>query len=154
MAVGDILWFNQAALDLGNKLHDLSSDQLKVGLINSAVTPDETTADPRWGAGGSTNLSSNEVATGASYAAGGPSLASVTWALQSGNPELRANAVVVAQDAGGFTDARWGIIYNNTDAGKRAIGFVDLGSARSIVGGPLTLDWNGASNIILRATPN
>ena len=39
MAVGDIVWFDQALLDLGKKVHDLSSDTIKLGLITSAVTP-------------------------------------------------------------------------------------------------------------------
>jgi hypothetical protein len=55
--------------------------------------------------------------------------------------------VTVAQDASGFTNGRWGIIYNNTDANKRAIGYLDLGSDRSIVGGSLTIQMN-ASGIL------
>jgi|SRR6185503_1689790 len=150
MAVGDIVWFRQGLLDLGKKLHDLSADALKIGIITSAVTPGATDSDPRWGAGGGTNFSTNQVATGTSYATGGPTLASVTWALQSNQPELRAAQLTIAQDASGFTNGRWGIGYNNTDAGKRALFFVDLGSDRSIVGGPLVFDWNGASDIVLR----
>jgi hypothetical protein len=60
--------------------------------------------------------------------------------------------VTIAQDAAGFTNARWGIIYNNTDANKRAIAFIDLGSDRSIVSGSLTLDWSGATNDVLTIT--
>lgn len=150
MATGDVTWFRQALLDKGKKLHDLSADAIKLGLITSAVTPAATDADPRWGSGGTTNYSTSQVNTGTSYATGGPTIANTSWALQSNQPELRGDPVTVAQDATGFTNARWGIIYNNTDAGKRAIAFVDLGSDRSIQGGPLTIDWNGASNIILR----
>jgi hypothetical protein len=149
MAAGDIIWFRQGLLDLGKKLHDLSADALKLGLITAAATPVATSADPRWGAGGTTNFLTNQVAVATAYVTGGPSLANVSWALQSNQPELRADIVTIAQDPGGFTNARWGIIYNNTDAGKRCLAFVDLGSDRSIVGGPLVIDWNGASNIIL-----
>ena len=39
MANGDIKWFAQGLLDLGNKIHDLDSDDLRVGFITSAVTP-------------------------------------------------------------------------------------------------------------------
>lgn len=152
MAAGDIVWFRQALLDLGVKRHDLTADTIKVGLVNSVTTPTATTADPRWGAGGTTNLSSNEVATGASYSAGGPSLASVTWTLVSNVATLRATDPVIAQDATGFTDARWGIIYNSTDAGKRALGFIDLGSARSIQTGSLTLNFGGAGTDVLTIT--
>lgn len=152
MAAGDIFWFRQALLDLGKKLHDLSADTIKVGLTIGTTTPSVTTADPRWGAGGSTNFATEEVATGASYSAGGPTLASVTWALASNVPTLRATDPVIAQDATGFTNGRWGIIYNSTDAGKRALGAIDLGSARSIVSGALTLNFGGAGTDVLTIT--
>jgi len=67
-------------------------------------------------------------------------------------PTFRADVVTINQDASGFTTARWGIIYNNTDASKRAIAFIDLGSDRSIVAGSLTLDWSGATNDVLTIT--
>jgi hypothetical protein len=57
--------------------------------------------------------------------------------------------VSLAQDASGFTNGRWGILYNDTAAGKQALAYVDLGSDRSLVTGPLTIDWNGATNDIL-----
>ncbi len=152
MAVGDIKWFGQGLHDLGSKIHNLASDTLKLGLINSTTTPAVGTTGPHWGGTGTTNLATNQVATGTSYATGGPSLSTVTWTNVSGVPTLRAAAVTVAQDATGFTDARWGIIYNSTDANKRAIAFVDLGSARSIQAGSLTLDWSGATDDILTIT--
>lgn len=153
MAVGDIRWFAQGLTDLGNKQHALGSDTLKLGLINSTTTPTVGTTGPHWGGTGTTNLATNQVATGTSYVTGGPSLTTVTWTNVGGTvPTLRAAAVTVAQDATGFTDARWGIIYNSTDANKRAIAFVDLGSARSIQAGSLTLDWSGATDDILTIT--
>ena len=39
MASGDITFFHQFKVDLGNKIHDLDTDTWKVGLITSAVTP-------------------------------------------------------------------------------------------------------------------
>jgi len=151
MAVGDIKWFGQALHDLGSKIHNLAADDLKVGLITSVVTPAIATASPHFGGTGTTNLATNQVATGASYAAGGPSLTD-TWTLISGVPTLRASTVTIAQNASGFTNARWGIIYNNTDANKRAIAFIDLGVDRSIVAGSLTIDWSGVDNDVLTIT--
>jgi hypothetical protein len=152
MAVGEIKWFGQALLDLGNKVHDLDGDTLKLGLITSATTPAIGTSQPHWGGTGSTNLATNQVITGSTYATGGPALATVVWTLVGTVPTLQAANVVVNQDASGFTDARWGIIYNSTDANKRAIAYIDLGSARSIQAGSLTLDWSGASGDILTIT--
>jgi hypothetical protein len=152
MAVGDIKWFAQGLHDLGSKLHNLSSDALKLGLITSATTPTIGTAVPHFGGTGTTNMATNQVAAGTSYTAGGPTLTTVTWAVVSGVPTLRAGIVTVAQDATGFTAARWGIIYNNTNAAKQCLAFIDLGSDRSIVSGSLTLDWSGATNDVLTIT--
>ena len=152
MANGDVKWFAQGLLDLGNKIHNLSSDTLKLGITIGTTTPSVTTAGPHWGGTGTTNFASEQVATGTSYSSGGPTLTTVTWTIVSGVPTLRADVVTVAQDATGFTNGRWGIVYNSTDANKRALGYVDLGSARSIQGGALTVDWNAATNDILTLT--
>lgn len=156
MASGDIKWFVRALLDLGEKLHDLSSDTLKVGIVKSAanggIDPTKDTADPRWGAGGTTNLSSSEVTTGGTSYTGPLTLGSVTWTLVSNVPTLRATDPSMAQDASGFTNGRWAIVYNDSDAGKRAIGFIDLGSDRSLVTGALTINFQGGSNDILTLT--
>lgn len=152
MATGDVTWFRQALLDLGAEVHTLASDSLRLGLVTSVTTPTATTADPRWGSGGTTNFSTNQVATGTSYSTGGPTLGSVTWALQTNVPTLRAANVTINQDGSGFTNARWGILYNDTAAGKQCLAFVDLGSDRSIQGGALTIDWYGANGDILTLT--
>ena len=118
-------------------------------MIASATAPTVNTADPRWGSGGTTNFSSTQVAAATGYA-GPVTLASVTWGQVSNVPTLRANVVTVPQDAaGGFTDGAYGIIYNDTDAGKRALAFVDLGGPAGNVAGPLDVDWNGATNDLL-----
>jgi hypothetical protein len=154
MATGDVKWFRQALLDLGEKIHDLSSDTYKIGIVTSSTVPSTTTSDPRWGSGGTTNFSSNQVATGTAYT--GPiTLTSVTWTLVSNVPTFRAANVTIAQDAGGgFTNGAYGIIYNDTAAGKQALGFIELssGGALSNVSGSVTIDWNGASGDIFTIT--
>jgi hypothetical protein len=153
MATGDIKWFGQGLHDLGSKVHNLASDSLYVGLVTSVTTPTIATAAPHWGGTGTTNFASNQVPLGTSYVTGGKQLTGVTWTVVSGVPTLRASILTWAQDAStGFTTALWGILYNNTDANKRALAFIDLGSARSITTGSLTLDWSGANNDILTIT--
>ena len=152
MAAGDIVWFQQALLDLGNKIHDLDGDTLNVGIITSAVTPAASTSAPHWGGTGTTNFATNQVATAGSSYTGPKTLASVTWSLVTGVATLRASIISMAQDASGFTNGRWGIIYNNTDTNKRALAFIDFGSDRSLVAGAINLDWNGATNDILTIT--
>lgn len=149
MAAGDIVWFDQALLDLGKEVHQLATDTLKLGLITAAVTPAANTSDPCWGAGGSTNLSTNAVGTATAWT-GPVTLGSVTWTIVSGTPTLdAADPTTIAQDASGFTDARWGIIYNDTATNKNAIAYVDLGSTRSIVTGPLSITFNASGILTL-----
>jgi hypothetical protein len=91
-------------------------------------------------------MATNQVATGTAYT--GPMvLTAEAWTLTATGAAMDVADVTVAQDASGFTNARWGIIYNNTDVNKRAVGYLDLGSDRSIVGGSLTIQMN-ASGIL------
>ena len=152
MASGDIKWISGGLLAIGKKIHDLSADTLKVGLVTSVVTPAIADTDGRWGAGGSVNYSTNEVTPGGNYSAGGPTLASATWTNVANVPTLRATDVAIAQHASNPTNARWGIIYNSTDASKRALAFIDLGSARDLTAGAFTLDFGGAGTDILTLT--
>ena len=142
MAQGDVAFFDQACVDVLEKLHDLENDDIKIGLITSAVTPAVTTADPRWGSGGSTNFATNQVTPGGNYASGGPSAANPSVSLTGGLAAFDADDVTIAQNAGNPTNARWGIGYNNTDAGKRALFYVDLGSTFDMTTGDLQFVWN------------
>lgn len=154
MATGDIHWFGQALTDLGNKIHDLTNDVLKLGIVTTATVPAITTAAPHWAGTGTTNFATNQVATtGTSYTA--PlTLANKSWSNVAGVPKLRADIVTLAQDASGFANGAYGIIYNSTDANKRALGWVELSSAgtASLVAGQVVIDWNGATNDILTLT--
>ena len=55
MAAGDVLYTDQYLVDVQEGIHNQETDSIRVGLVTSATTPAVTTADPRWGAGGSTN---------------------------------------------------------------------------------------------------
>ena len=148
MSIGDITWFDQALVDTWKKVHDLSADAIKFGIITSAVTPAATSADPRWGAGGTTNFSTNEVTPGGNYAAGGPALTSLAVTLDTGAAKFTAAVLTIAQNVGNPTNARWGIVYNSTDAGKRALCFIDFGSVFEMTTGPL--DWTPNASGIAR----
>lgn len=154
MATGTIKWFAQGLLDLGNKIHNLSSDTLKLGIVTTATVPALSTAAPHWGGTGTTNFATNQVGTGGTSYTGPKTLASVTWTSVSNVPTLRATDISMAQDASGFSTGAYGIIYNDTDANKRALGFVELSSAGSLslVAGGVTIDWGGAGTDILTIT--
>lgn len=153
MATGTVKWFAQGLMDLGNKLHDMDGDTLKLGIVTSATVPLLSTAAPHWGGTGTTNFASNQVALATGYS--GPiTLTSKTWSLISNVPTFRAAVITIPQDAGGFANGAYGIIYNDTDANKRALGFVEIsaGGTASNVSGAVVIDWSGANNDILTLT--
>jgi len=144
MAAGDITYFDQWLVDVQEALHDHETDTFKLGLITSGVTPAATTSDPRWGAGGGTNLSSSQVTPGGNYSSGGPTMANPTVTLTGGAGVFDADDVSIAQHASNPNNARWGIIYNDTDTGKRAVGFVDLGATIDLTAGTFSVAWNAS----------
>lgn len=154
MATGTVKWFVQGLLDLGNKLHSVAADDLRMGIVTTAVVPTKDTVGPHWGGTGTTNFLTNQVAvTGTSYTTP-VVLTTKTLVNASGVVTLRADIITLAIDASGFTNGAYGIIYNNTDANKRALGFIELsaGGTASLVAGQLVIDWAGATNDILTLT--
>ena len=143
MAAGDITFFDQFLEDEGNGVHNLDADVIKLGLFTSTITPTASDATPAWGASSGVDYDGNEVTTGTSYSAGGPDI-TATFSQTAGTATLDATNVVIAQDASGFTNARWGLIYNETATNNEAIGFLDLGSDRSIQSGSLTINWHAS----------
>jgi hypothetical protein len=72
-------------------------------------------------------------------------MTSETYAATGNNLIWSAGKIgPIAQDASGATNIAWGIIYNNTDANKRAAAFVELSTAGaiSLQAGPLEIRWN------------
>jgi len=154
MATGSIKWFADGLLAIGNKAMNLSSDTLQLGIVTTATVPSITTAVPHWGGTGTTNFATNQVGIGGGYT--GPiSLASVTWTNVAGVLTLRATDIVIPQNASGFSNGAYGILFNNTDANKRAFAYIELSAAgsASIVTGSLTIDFQGAGTDILTITP-
>jgi hypothetical protein len=144
MAQGDIVVFAQFKLDVGLEIHQLETDTIKLGLVTNVVTPTETTSDPRWGSGGSTNLATNQVTPGGNYSSGGPAIANNTYTLNSATTTFDGDDISILQDASNPTNARWGIIYNDTAAGKQAIGFLDLGGDTDLTAGDFSVTFNAS----------
>jgi len=145
MAQGTVTLFDQFIEDVGNGVHDLDSDTILMGLIDSVQTPAANASDARWGAGGSTNYDTNEVSqTGGNYAAEGLDITG-TWSQTTGTGTFDATDVSTwTQDGGNPDDARWGIIYNSTSAGNECIAFLDLGAEFDMTTGDLNVTWNGS----------
>lgn len=152
MAAGDWKWFAQGLHDIGNKVIDLDTDVLKFGLVTAVLTPTVTLAAPCWGAGGTNNMSTNQIATATSYT-GPVTLASVTWTKDATGSVLDfADPAVIAQDAGGATNIAWLILYSDTATNKQCIGYQELSTAGtiSLVAGSLTLTESASG--VLRMT--
>lgn len=114
--------FNCFVLDLGNKVHNLSSDVLKLYL--SDVAPD-VAANTVYG-------TPADLSSGGGYLAGGISLGSCTW-TQSGGLATLAPGVSPAWTAtSGFGPFRYLILYNSTPGSKPLIAYYDNGSPISI----------------------
>ena len=141
MAQGDVVFFDSHLLDLAEKQHDHELDTFKLGYIDAGVTPLVTTAIPHWAGTGTINLFTNQVALTGNYS--GPiSLANPSAALVGGLIEIDFDdPAQVAQNASNATDFTWGIIYNDTNANKHAVGFVDLGGAFDGTTGNLDVVW-------------
>lgn len=148
MAQGDVFVHDQFLVDaLEGATHNFSTATVKCALIkslaNGGADPAITDADPCWGAGGTTNYSSAEVTAGGNYTAGGATCATPSVTLVSGKARLDfGDPASWAKAAGNPTNARWGIVYNDSATNKNVLGYVDLGSDFDMTGGALTITWN------------
>jgi hypothetical protein len=122
-----------------------TGDVLKAAFVRNFgnfTPPTPSTLDPRWGAAGGTDYSQNQVVTGTSYT--GPiTLTNVTWLRSGALVRLDFDDIDVPRDAqSGFTSATHVIIYNDTIAGKYAVGYIDLGGTFSLRNGPIKVRLN------------
>jgi hypothetical protein len=139
MATGDITFFNAALLTAfcGGWA---TSDDIKCAICDNTTTPTAATATPALG-------DFTQVGTGGSYVAGGTSLS--TW---NGNGSVGGSTLTWdsttnptwAQNASNDTDAHWGILYNDTQAGDDAFAFIELGGPVDMSTGSLTITWNAS----------
>lgn len=144
MAQGDAILFNAAKLKSFQKKMAFGTDTWKAALITNAVTPTATTADPCWGAGGTTNLSSSEVTPGGNYSAGGVALSNVSLGESGGTVTFDADPVTIAQHASNPTNARWMIVYDDTATNKDVLLAVDLGGVTDLSAGGFSATPHGS----------
>ena len=142
MAIGDVAVFDQFKEDLGAKLHDLNTDDMYYCLNTAALSPTEALSDPRYGTGGGTNLTTTEV-SGGNVTAGGSNLAPTdAWTRAGATVTFDLNDVSITQAGANPTNARWLVVYNFTDTGKRAPLYLDLGADVDLSAGDFTVTWN------------
>lgn len=155
MAAGTTTLMDQFEIDLGKKVHNLATDTFKLALITSTVTPSPSDPAPHFGGTGTTNYATNEVTPGGNYPAGGLTLTGTVYAGSGGAVNWKFDKAAIAYNTSNPTNARWGILYNSTDANKRVIAILDLGSVLDLSKGPFewrfnSVDGNGALMTITR----
>jgi len=114
-------------------------DTVKVMLTSSTYTP--SASSDTW-----KSSVTNEV-TGGGYTAGGATVTTST-SNSGGTLSVTGNSVTWVINAGGFSNARYAVIYKDTGnaATSPLIGYIDLGANQSNVTGSLILNWNNSSN--------
>lgn len=141
MARGDFTLFEEFANQLGSENHifENGGDTIKLGLVDDTLTPAADDGTPTWG-----DYSANEVSTAGGYTANGETLSNQSYDEVDGVATFDADNVSLTQDGSGFTDAYWGILYNDTNGTDMAIGFLDLGGPVSEQAGPVAINWNAS----------
>ncbi len=125
---------NDFVEDLGDKVHNLSSDTLGLALSNTA--PASETSNPS--ADGNGILANVTQIAYTNVSGGQPVLASVTWTLSSGTATLDAADEVITASGGAIPDFRYIYLYNSTPAANNLIGYWDNGSAKTLLDGSST----------------
>lgn len=144
MASGDITWFDECA-SLDYFAGWAASDDIKLAILDNTTTPAAGDTTPALG-------DYTEVGTAGSYTAGGVSVG--TWGdiwSQTGGAGLMDSATNPSWTANGSndTDAYWGLLYNDTQAGDPAFIFIDLGGPLDMASAPTTVTWNGSGIVTL-----
>lgn len=140
MATGDVTVFDEAKaymIDGGWE----AADVIKIAILDNTTAPTAADTTPALG-------DYTQVGSAGSYTAGGETLDTL------GNMVTEAGGTMTFDDTGASvswtqngsndTDAYWGLIYNDTDAGDLAIAFVELGGPVDMSAGSLTITWNGS----------
>ena len=121
-----------------------AADVIKLAILDNTTTPTAAFDTPALG-------DFMEVETAGTYPAGGDTLDTwdnmVTEAAGVATFDDTGATVVWAANASNATDAWWGLVYNSTDAGNRAICFIELNGPRNMVTGSLTVTWDVTNGI-------
>jgi len=135
-------FFNQFKEALAEKIHNLGSDTLTVALSNAApnVSTNTVLADI------------TQIANGNGYVTGGSNLTTSSSAQTAGTYKLVVADLTFTASGGTMATFRYAIYYNNTATNDELIGYVDYGSAVSLlVGEQFTLDHDASGGLLTLA---
>ena len=121
--------------DLGAKVHNLTSDVLKVALTDTAPTTASHVLS---------DITQITAANG--YTAGGATVPSTAFANSSGTSTLSGNAVVFTASGGSIAQFRYAVLYNSTAASGNIIGWWDYAAEVNVTNGnTFTINENSQS---------
>lgn len=133
--------FHQFTEDLGKKVHDLSSDTLKVYLTNG--TPDA--------AADAVKADLAEISGGNGYTAGGHTVANKTYEQTTGVAKLVGDDIVITASEGTIGPFSNAVLYNDTPTSPAdpLIGAWAYGSSITLQDGEsITIDFNATNGIL------
>jgi hypothetical protein len=139
MATGDVTVFDEAKaymIDGGWE----AADDIKCAILDNTTAPTASDTTPALG-------DYTEVGAAGSYTAGGTSLGNLGTVVTEASGTMTFDSSTNptwAQNGSNDTDAYWGLIYNDTQAGDPAIAFVELGGPVDMSAGDLTITWNAS----------
>lgn len=132
--------FNKFVEDLAHKVHNLSSDTLKVML--TSVAPSATN---------SVKADLTEIAAGNGYTAGGTATTISSSAETSGTYKLVITDVTFTASGGNIADFRYIVVYNDTPTSPAdpLIAYYDYGATVTVTNGnSFTTDFSATNGLL------
>jgi hypothetical protein len=122
---------------LCKKVHNLSSDTLKVMLTDTAPVRTNTK-----------KADLTEITAGNGYSAGGTAT-TATLSNSSGTEKLVCSDVTFTAAGGAIAQFRYVVLYNSTATNGELIGWWDFGSEVNLAsGGTFTVDFDSANGVL------
>jgi len=151
MAQGDLTLFNEFSKELLSGTHNLAAggNTIKVMLITNAFPPTAGTTTP--------TKSDFTECSGTGYSAGGYTIStnmSVTAVSGSTYKWDSTDNPSWTQNGAGPTNIYYAVIYNDTDASDKCIGFIDMTTDGgttpiSLQAGNVSITWNASGILTL-----
>jgi len=137
--------FEETSLSTVDGRIDMDNDTFKVAFVDTIPLVGD--AVPTWGAGGTTNESTNEVTPGGGYTAGGETLTTVTLTKTANVSKLDGdNPAWTSSASGDPADIKGAVLYSDTAANKDCLAFLDMTAdggttAISLLSGDIAINW-------------
>jgi hypothetical protein len=126
--------YNRFLYNIGQKLIDLDTDNIKCAILSNAYTPSKD--DDVWA-----DVSTHEV-SGTGYDAGGKLLANAAFVQDDANDKAWLDADNLTWTTVTFTNGRFAVLYADAMAADELICCLDFGADKSPSGDDFTIQFN------------